>query len=382
MLRVGCGHGSYGTIGQAVEAASTHDTILVCHGTYREQVTIPATKALDLIGHRATIDATGLDNGITVMGSGSSVEGFTVENAIGEGILVVGAPGAPVNNVRITNNTVRNNDRGNPTGAPMSDSTYAECNAGPGNIPGDCGEGIHLMVANHVAVSGNRVTGNLGGILLTDEFGPTSDNWIAFNYVSGNLYDCGVTLAGHHAGIPSVVGGQPTGQWITVAPSEGGVYRNTVVGNTITDNGTKGQGAGVLMATGAPGGAVYDNLVVGNRMEGNGLGGVTVHSHLLASGQDLNGNVVTRNLIWTNNLGGDPDFYPYVDSQTTGVIVASLSPLSITVSHNVILRNVYGIWALPAVSFVGGTASNVFVGTTTPVCTATPTSPTSPPGCA
>ena len=48
-----------------------------------------------------------------------------------------------------------------------------ECQAA-GEVPGDCGEGIHLMSVADSTVAGNYVTGNSGGILLTDEFGPTT----------------------------------------------------------------------------------------------------------------------------------------------------------------------------------------------------------------
>jgi len=71
----------------------------------------------------------------------------------------------------IKHNVVKANDQG---GLPANAATtkYAECQAS-GNIPGDCGEGIHLWSVATSQVLLNTVPGNAGGILLTDEFGPT-----------------------------------------------------------------------------------------------------------------------------------------------------------------------------------------------------------------
>src|SRR5450759_309356 len=100
------------TIGHAVDVAPAGATIHVDKGTYGEQVSI--TKSLTLEGENAVIDATGQTGGIIpplvgygllVSGpgaSGSVVDGFTVEHAIGEGILVAGT-----SNVRIAHNTVK-----------------------------------------------------------------------------------------------------------------------------------------------------------------------------------------------------------------------------------------------------------------------------------
>lgn len=355
----GCGNAAYTTIGAAVAAASAGDTVKVCPGSYPEDVVV--NKALTLIGQNATIDATGQDNGVQVIASDVTVDGFTIENAIGEGILVGQTPLAPgvtplnVSDVTVENNTVTGNDQGNPTGQDLTDSPYAQCDAA-NNIPGDCGEGIHLLSVHDSTVTGNSVTGNSGGVLLSDENGATFGNTISSNTVSNNLYDCGITVAGHR---PLVFGG--------------GVHDNTISANTAVNNGVVGQGGGVLLASGVPGnvpgipgtgGAVYDNTVNGNYLAGNGLAGVTVHSH--SPGENLNGNVIENNVIDTNNIDFDEDFFPFVDMETTGVIVASVAPLSITIANNTISNNFYGIWLMPAVTATG-TSTNTYVNVTTPV---------------
>jgi len=354
-LTVGCGQGSYASIGAAVGAAGPGNTISVCPGTYTEDVVVPPSKPLSIQGiGNPVVDATGLNNGVQVLASNSSVKGLVVKNAIGEGILVEGVPGSPITGVTISGNTVIQNDQGNPTGAPTTSSPYPECN-GSAQAPGDCGEGIHLMVADNSSVVGNQVNHNSGGILLTDEFGPTDGNLVAFNNVSNNTLDCGITVVGHNPGAFS--GGLPQ-------PTVGGVFNNRIAFNVISGNGVAGQGAGVILATPFPGGAVYNNQVQNNIMWGNGLAGVTVHSH--APGQDVNDNTIEGNFIGTNNLDGDPDFFPSVDPSTTGVIVAAVAPLSITIEHNLIVNNVYGVWMMAAVTATG-TSTNLYLNVTMPV---------------
>jgi hypothetical protein len=135
------------------------------------------------------------------------------------------------------------------------------------------------------------------------------------------------------------------------------------------------------MATAIPGngsadsgGAVYDNLVEGNYLAGNGLGGVTVHSH--AADENLDGNTVTGNVIGTNNLDPDMDFVgfgaQFFDGPTTGVIVAAVSSVNITIAGNLIANDVNGMWLAQidgASINVAGVASNRFLNVTHDVVT-------------
>jgi hypothetical protein len=102
---------------------------------------------------------------------------------------------------------------------------------------------------------------------------------------------------------------------------------------------------------------------VGNYASGNALAGVTVHMH--APGQDLNGNVVTGNLIGTNNVNGDFDSPPFA-LDTAGVLVRAVAPLSITITGNVISHNTDGIWITSNVTVTGAT-HNLFIDVGTPV---------------
>jgi nitrous oxidase accessory protein NosD len=320
-----CSSAAYATIGAAVAAATTPGThIVVCPGIYREDVTINSPVTIE--GIQATVDATGKPNGFTLLAlaAGTTVKGFTIENAVGEGVIALST-----NNVSIVDNTVQNNDKG------VRHAGYEECEETPQNPFPDCGEGVHLMGTSSSKIIGNTIRHNSGGVLMTDETGPTGGNVVAHNWVLDNTEDCGITLAGHNPA--AAPGGTPN-------PKAAGVYGNLIEGNVAEGNGVAGQGAGILLAAGIPigGGAVYNNTVSGNLLKGNGLAGVTLHNHF--PNQDLNGNRIVHNRIGTNNVDGDLDF-PVPDKETTGVFVGTAgSPLSITIKHNVIYSNHYGIF--------------------------------------
>jgi parallel beta-helix repeat protein len=371
-----CNGAAYSTIQSAVTAAAPWSTIIVCAGTYAEDVAI--AEPLKLMGENAVINASGLNNGLLISASHVTVEGFAVRGATGEGILAVGAidpalvpvgapagstTGVPISDVTIMHDIVQGNDQGTPS------STYTECQASGGE-PGDCGEGIHLMSVADSKVSKNYVTGNSGGILLTDEFGPTHGNSIDHNLVSNNAADCGITLPSHNG-----LAVNPT--TLAPAPSLAGVYDNTISDNTILSNGLTGFGAGVVIAAPFPGSASYNNVVRHNLIEGNGISGVTLHSH--APGAFVGGNRILSNTIGVNNLTGDTPLSPasgpgaapiqyQADTQTTGILVWSLAtPTTVTIANNTILGDTIGIWLNPTVTATGASTNNRFYGVTTPV---------------
>lgn len=330
------------TIGHAISVAGKGATVVVLSGTYTEQVTI--SKRLTLLGKGgATIDATGQVNGIVISGAGAShtqVSGFVVEHATQEGILAT-----QTSHVTIAGNTVKDNDLG--AGTP---NATGEC-AAQGQIPGDCGEGLHLQSTAHVKVIGNLVTGNTGGILLTDELGPTKHNLVFRNKVLDNLFDCGITVAGHN---PNAV------QNGVRKPSVAGIYANVIAFNKSDGNGVRGEGAGILLAGAGPGTGVYGNLVKHNEASGNNLAGITLHSH--APGDDLNDNRFVGNRLSNDALGGDPDAGV---TDTTGILIFSaVTPLRGTVVRGNTISDVhFGIWTrnVPAIPANANTFVNVAV---------------------
>jgi len=283
--------GCKSSINAAIGAAGSNDTVTVGHGTYKENVIV--NKPLALLGDGATIDATGLPNGINIDGLNNAglghvvISGFTVANADFQGILATNA-----SDVTITGNHVTGNDRSllpfNP-GGPICPGIPAVFAAGEGF---DCGEGIHLSGVTNSTVSDNLVDKNAGGILVSDDTGPNHDNLITDNTVQDNPYDCGITLASHHFGLGPQ---DPTL----------GVYHITVSGNTSARNGLlTGEGAGVGIFTGPPGAQNWGDVIVGNILTGNGLPGVALHSHTVF--QKLTDHMIAGNTISGNGPDSDP----------------------------------------------------------------------------
>ena len=358
------------TLGYALSQASAASTIVLEPGTYPSAknptgtsdrvpaplngVTITSDPATQGSASNTIIDATGAPNGLVINANGVTIDGLSVLNADNEGICITPStsftngcllsppatapPPTSVTGALIENNIVNNND------ACVNHPTAADCPQPP-NPFDDYGETIHLLSVANSTVTNNVVDNNVGGILLTDEVGPTDGNTISGNTVNGNAVDCGITLAGHSSSAVST-SGPTTGQ---PQPSQAGVYNNMIVGNTSNNNGA----AGLLAAAGGSGSAVYNNTFTGNTAIGNGLAGMTIHSH--APLQDINGNVVTNNNFSQDALHGGPGGGPGdVEgppasanlTQSAGVEVLSVfAPLTGTVIQGNTISNVfYGIW--------------------------------------
>jgi parallel beta-helix repeat protein len=309
------------TIGAAVSAAALGDIIQVAAGTYKEDVSVTKTIALIGSGSATTIiDATGLANGISIDGTagnvfGGVVSGFTIQNANLQGIIIQNA-----SSVTVWNNQVLNNNKSlNASAAPPS------CPGLPPALqPGesfDCGEGIHLTGVDHAVITNNVVQHNAGGILLSDDTGPTHDNVISANLVSDNAYDCGITLASH---------------------SGMGVFHNTITGNQSLRNGLKqfGAGAGVGIFAPGPGSQTFGNVVINNQLMGNGLPGVAMHNHAAPGVGGVPPGappvVLANNVIVGNTISGNgADTADTATPGPTGINLASVG----SADGNVMVEN-------------------------------------------
>lgn len=286
----------YHTINAAIAHAQANDVIHVAPGTYKEDVIIGIS--LNLIGAgagRSTIDATGLSNGVFVDGydhpglTHVTLAGFTVRNAQFEGVLVVSASDVTIRDNHIENNT-------------QSPAVFTGENHGCAGQPafetdetGDCGGGLHLMGVWNSIVSGNEVTANDDGILVTDETAESHDILIQHNNVTNNPGECGIVLASH----------SPVGSAPPAFANHYGVDHITVSENVATDNGVNVGGAGIgMFSDGAGSGRVSDNVIIHNKAVGNGLGGIDIHSHVgpafFLPPDNMNGNQIIGNYISGN----------------------------------------------------------------------------------
>jgi Right handed beta helix region len=316
--------GCQSTIGAAVAAAAPGDVIRVHAGMYNEQVTITQSVSLMAAGDApVTIDATNLANGIFVNGIAAApmagvanvlISGFRIRNANFEGILVVNG-----SNVTIANNDVKDNNRSLDIAGGMCPGIPAfETNEGD-----DCGEGIHLMGVDHSSVVRNDIHSNSGGILISDETGPSQDNLISENHVHDNPFDCGITMASHG----------PATSVIPTATVSYGVMRNTVARNISEHNGTQvpGAGAGVGMFAPFPGTMTTGNVVIHNELRNNGMPGVAMHNHASAPAPappvNLNDNVIVGNRI----SGNAADTEDAATPGTTGINIFSTTTITGTV---------------------------------------------------
>jgi hypothetical protein len=294
--------GCYAKIQNAVNHAAANDVINIERGTYKEDVVIGIP--LSLIGEdtdESVIDATGLANGIFADGLHNpglhnvTVAGLTVRNALYEAILLVNVSG-----VIIRNNKLLNNDKY----GPVFSTAMTGCPGQPAfetDETGDCGGALHLMGVVDSIVSGNLMSGNSDGILMSDETGQTSGNLITRNKVTNNPLDCGLTLASH----------PPVGHNAPPFAPHFGVHHNTLSENVVSDNGVQVQGAGVgMFSDGAGQGRMSDNLIIHNTLTGNGSGGVDIHSHVGPAfglpADDMSGNLIIGNYI-AGNLADSGD---------------------------------------------------------------------------
>jgi parallel beta-helix repeat protein len=304
--------GCFAKIQLAVNAAAANDIINVAAGTYTEDVVIG--KALSLIGAgvgQSIIDATNLANGILLDGLNNpglhdvTIAGFTVENALYEGVLLLNTTG-----VTVRDNHIVNNDKEGPS------TSGTACVGQPDyetDESFDCGGGLHLLGAVDSFVSGNTVSGNADGILISDETRTAHNNIIIRNTVTANPLVCGIVLASH-----APVGSQPPNY-----ATHHGVDNNTISGNIVTNNGAQKGGAGVgLFADGNGAGLVSNNVVTGNTLTGNSLPGVAIHSHKGPAFGDpadnLSGNIIVSNTISGN--GADS-----ADAKTPGTAGINIS---------------------------------------------------------
>ena len=144
-------------------------------------------------------------------------------------------------------------------------------------------------------MSGNLITGNADGVLISDETAESRDNLLIHNIVKNNPLECGIVLASH----------PPSGHTSPPFAPHYGVDHNTVAENVSSGNGVQIGGSGVgIFSDGAGPGRASDNVIIGNKLTGNGLGGVALHTHVGPAfhlpPDNMDGNMIIGNVIAGN----------------------------------------------------------------------------------
>jgi parallel beta-helix repeat protein len=279
--------------------------------------------------HGATIDATGKPYGVGVSASWSTITGLTVMNA-----SPLNPPSQPADGIVTAALTA--------TGPVVANHVQILRNT----VTGNAGSGIDVNSSSWNTVSFNTTSQNGVGINVADDLGtPANHNTITYNNASNNPGGCGIVLADH-------LGGPTTGvSWNYVAHNiadGNGLGTPTALGATA--------GSGLILASPVANAIVMHNTITRNEFSGNGLAGVAIHAHV--AGSKFSGNAITMNLIGTNNTVGDEN-----DPKTTGIYLGSVDPLTVTVKRNVIHDNYYGIFTSGPVT-VHRVRANFFSGVT------------------
>lgn len=303
----------------------------------------------DVIAHSfeyisGTVNATGCDVGVYV-GPGTTfvvIEHATITDANDHGIFVQDA-----SSIIIMHDVVEHNGL-----APHKCAT----NQTTGCINED--KAIQLVGTTNSWVLFNLVAGNMadGGIGIADD-GPIdpgainpgtlhvgTNNMVWYNQVIDNAFGCGIVVAAYNAGA-GVTGNV--------------VYDNQVFGST---PGTGPFVGGIVVAADLPGTAASQNYVVGNLIEESVIPGVVIRSN--APGDVVYGNGVFDNVILKNGMEGPPND-PTVP---TGIeVVAEVSPGEPTppvldhtaVYDNMISDDAVGVWTCHATNTtIFGTTGN------------------------
>ena len=271
----------------------------------------------------AIINATGLDNGVTVFGvKDASGEGIHRQGALGEGILVVSSTG-----ITVDWNIVKGQRRSAPRRRRTSSARQ--------RTPVWWATAVMASTCCQSPARGCSITQSSSTqaeyCSLTSSARPTATLSAATSSWSNALHS-GIKLSGQSPN------GVDASNYPT--PKLGGVYANTVSGNIVMTNGLVGSGGGIVLTVGVKGGACYSNLVNGNEISGNGLSGITIRRDFGLS--DVSGDQLFDNWIGTNNLDGDAG-----DQSTTGIYVVrgspAIPPVSVTVFDNTVDFNHYGL---------------------------------------
>jgi hypothetical protein len=283
-----CRHTPIDTVHEGIDLVAVRGTVIVCAGTYAEDVVI--AKRLTLRGlPGAVIDGDSVD--IRIQAEHVTVTGLTL-TGLGTGII-----------------------------AELSYATIT------GNVLTDLGaEGIALRGVHNSVIKNNRIARSVIGIYTEDrEQAPFQSNWIVGNVVTDSRNGPGI--------------------WM-VNQSGAGIVGNVVQYNVLARNqGDFAGGISMVVNTG-DGGVIRDNRIVANKAWDNGHAGVEILVPF--PNADVSGNSIRLNNIGTNNVQrAEPG-----DAFTTGIYIDSDATMSIVIARNYIHDDEVGIFTAGDVTTV------------------------------
>ncbi len=250
------GAGDYSRIQDAINNASSGDTILVYSGIYHENVNVNKQLNLRGIGN-PMVDARGSGSAITLAADGITLEGFTATGSGGGNYYDAREAGIKVTS---SNNTLRGNNASNnglynyDAGIFMDESSNNTLTGN--NASNNSYDGISLSYSSNNTLSSNNVSNKSRGIVL--------------EYSSNN------TLTGNNAGIVLSVSNN----------------------NILTGNNASNNGYGISLEDSS------NNTLSGNKASNNLNSGIWLYS---SSNNMLSNNQASNNVagIWLYSSGNN-----------------------------------------------------------------------------
>jgi parallel beta-helix repeat protein len=294
------------TVQEAINAASSGDTVFVRSGTYRENLVV--NKPLSLIGENAsqtTIIPSTPGKVVTVSASRVTIVGFTIQ---GSGSTQSSNIGVYFDSPTSFGNVSHNILFGHGYAISLSGSSHnVDCNY----VANNGISGIYLNGSSNNVITRNNVTGGKTGIFIA---WPSSRNVLRDNNMTGNelnLHVISYDLQGFINDIDTsnTVNGKPVYYWISktnqVVPRDAGAVALINCANiTVQDLEITSTGQGVLLA--------YTN-------------GTTVQRNNITNCD----NAIRVQFSSNNTLNGN-----YIYASTSGVALVNAS--SNTISNNTI----------------------------------------------
>lgn len=340
---------NYSSIQEAIEDASDGDVIIVCPGSYSENLVFSGNKNITVQSveseNEDIVSATIIDGGVegSVVhfsnGDESTLQGFTITNGSGTstGKFTAGG-GIYINssNPNILNNTIEDNKAANGAGIFITGnsspeiknniirsnkSTYA---AGGGiyvygGSPDIIGNTITLNSADTNGggvqiynstphISGNNISSNSankgGGLYIEDSYNSTTENSINGNSITKNIASSaggGIYLDNS---TPIIAGNnnisENEAQWgggIFMVSSSPVISKSSIIANNATGN--SGSGGGIYMYNSSP--HISNNIVNENTAVNCGGGIFIGDSYSVDTDNNITGNSVEYN---SANHGG------------------------------------------------------------------------------